>query len=457
MSGSLFLPGAGRTADGLTVRPEDFGARGDGVTNDTDAFNALSRYINRRGGGTVELTSGKTYIVGRQVRNAGRYFLTPMPIMRFERLRYPLRIVGKGARLLAEPGLKFGVFDEKSMRRASPAMPNYRPEGIAAPYDAMIWVSECLAPIAIDNVELDGNAERIVIGGSYGDTGHQLPSSGLVLTDNRSSETITGVNSHHHSLDGVIINGSEQRTGRGRFSRLVARFNGRQGVSLVGGRAYDFVDSEFSHTGRSRIFSAPGAGVDIETESKRVRDVTFRDCRFIANSGPGLLAEQGDSENINCIGCTFIGTTSWSAWPGKPRMQFLECVFVGALANPYASADATQATRFERCEFRDDPALAPGGRVFFNDPTGSGPIADLGGNGGKNVLFSRCNFNLTHKGRLPWSQQATYADNIMSQASKETGYPRGRYLGRNVINGRVDLNSSVISGEVIVNGRRVTL
>jgi len=42
-----------------------FGAKGDGVTNDTDAFASMSTAIRLRGGGTVELRK-TTYLVGRQ-------------------------------------------------------------------------------------------------------------------------------------------------------------------------------------------------------------------------------------------------------------------------------------------------------------------------------------------------------------------------------------------------------
>src|SRR4051794_24413046 len=62
------------------LRPEDFGARGDGVTNDTAAFNALAAAVNLRGGGLVELRR-TTYIVGLQPpRQPGPYAYNPVPV-----------------------------------------------------------------------------------------------------------------------------------------------------------------------------------------------------------------------------------------------------------------------------------------------------------------------------------------------------------------------------------------
>ena len=71
---AFLLPGSGFAQQAAVFRPEEFGARGDGATNDTDAFARLSADVNLRGGGTVILGRGKTYLVGRQVRNTGRYF-----------------------------------------------------------------------------------------------------------------------------------------------------------------------------------------------------------------------------------------------------------------------------------------------------------------------------------------------------------------------------------------------
>src|SRR3954468_14207018 len=72
------------------LRPEDFGARGDGVTNDTTAFAHLSAEVTRRGGGTIALGRGKTYIVGGQSRG-GPFGWSPEPIIELHELPRPVR------------------------------------------------------------------------------------------------------------------------------------------------------------------------------------------------------------------------------------------------------------------------------------------------------------------------------------------------------------------------------
>src|SRR4051812_4648922 len=54
--------------DGDELTPEMFGARGDGVTTDSDAFDRLTQEVSRRGGGTVAFRR-TTYLVGRQLRD----------------------------------------------------------------------------------------------------------------------------------------------------------------------------------------------------------------------------------------------------------------------------------------------------------------------------------------------------------------------------------------------------
>jgi hypothetical protein len=122
-------------------------------------------------------------------------------------------------------------------------------------------------------------------------------------------------------------------------------------------------------------------------------------------------------------------------------------MFVGAICNTFGSDNPALAAQFHGCEFRDDPRLSPNGKVYA-----AGPIADLSNY--KNVLFSRCSFNLTHAAVLPWSLNVIYSDCGFRQRSKVQAYPRGTFRGRNVIIGNVELAGSKNLGELIVNGTR---
>jgi hypothetical protein len=438
------------------LTPEMFGARGDGVTNDSAAFRLLAEAVNKAGGGTVALRR-TTYIVGRQrpaLKPDALYYFAPDDLLFFARCTRPVVVRGNGARLLCERGLRYGVFDSAGNPRKT-AMPYLGP-GVASPYLFMVQAERCSGGIEISDLELDGNLPGLSIGGQYGDTGWQIPANGIGLVNNSGPEIVRNVYSHHHPLDGLSIDGLDSAAPR-LPQRLVhglrSEYNGRQGVSIVGGRGYAFEACKFNHTGRSTISSAPGAGVDIEAEGgKKNRDFSFTDCEFVDNSGCGLVADTGDSEGARFTRCTFIGTTMWSAWPYKPRFRFFSCRFVGALVRAWGDDDPERAAQFTDCTFRDDPALSPTGKVYLATPKG-GPIADLSSS--KNVLFRRCTFALTGKGLLPWSWFAIYEDCRMSQRSLAEGYPKGKYRGTTILDGKVDLYGSTVEGVLIGNGKRI--
>jgi hypothetical protein len=454
-TGTCALPASGRAAAQVAaITPESFGARGDGVTDDTAAFAAMAAIVNARGGGEITLRRA-TYLIGRQHRQPGAPFaFEPEAIMEFLGCTRPLVISGNSAILRCRPGLRYGTFHPVTGRPTRNPMPYYKGE-LATPYRSMIRVERCSGPVTITDLELDGNSGRLLVGGQYGDVGWQIPAVGLQLVDNLGPETVRRIHSHHHALDGIIIDGLDRRNGASTFDEVVTEYNARQGCSIVGGRGYTFTRCRFNHTGRARIASAPGAGVDIEAEAgKHVGDLRFVGCEFADNVGAGLTADSGPSEGASFERCTFIGTTSWAAWPNKPRFRFVRCSFVGPIVHAFGDPDPQRACQFHDCAFRDDPALSPT-RQVYGGANPSRPIADLPGN--PNVLLNRCRFLLTHRSVLPWTTNVViFADCILSQRAPAQSYPRGTFVGRNVLTGNVDLYSARFRGEVMVNGRRVT-
>jgi hypothetical protein len=441
---------------GEQVTPERFGARGDGRTNDTAAFAAMAAFVNARGGGEIVLRP-VTYIVGLQVRGSDAtngYAFDGAPIMEFSGCRVPLVIRGNGARLRCAAGLRYGTFDPLTGAPTRHPMPYVRGGELATPYRAMIKAEGCRASVEISDLELDGNLAALRIGGKYGDTGWQIPATGIHLTNNRGAERLSRIRVHHHALDGILLDGIEGRAATTTLRSVRSEYNGRQGCSVVGGSGYEFVDCSFSNTGKGAIASAPGAGVDIEAEAgKHVAGLRFRNCKFSNNSGCGVVADSGPSEGATFEDCTFIGTTNWAAWPNKPRFRFARCTFVGPIVHAFGDPDPQRACQFHDCVFRDDPALSPTGQLYGGENP-SRPIADLPGN--RNVLFGHCRFLLTHQAVLPWTTNVViFADCTLSQRAPAQSYPRGTFVGRNVIDGNAGLYSARVRGELILNGRRV--
>ena len=102
-----------QAAGQLVFRPETFGARGDGVSNDTAAFARLAETVNANGGGRIELRR-TTYIVGGHQPGTGNRNPTlfdPQKVMNFYGCRKPLTISGNGARLRCASGMRYGVFE----------------------------------------------------------------------------------------------------------------------------------------------------------------------------------------------------------------------------------------------------------------------------------------------------------------------------------------------------------
>lgn len=398
-----YLP-AGTGAVATTVQSKlresvsvlDFGAMGNGVTNDTAAFAAAAAYINLIGGGTLVIPPG-TYLVGKQTFagvTGQNYAYQAVDVLKITGCTRPVVIDGRGAILKADPALKFGAFNPVTGNRHNPAgMPFTAGDYIGNAYNGMIQLVNNTGGVTVRNLELDGNIANLVLGGTWGDTGRQLSAHGIRAYGN-SSVMFENIYSHHHGCDGIMVGfpglTSNSEPTPHTFINVRAEYNGRQGLSIVGGIGFKAVNCKFSHTGRAVnaasgeiVASNPGAGVDLEAESAVIRRAAFDNCEFVNNYGSGMVADSGDTAEVTFSNCLFWGVTNYSIWPNKNKMAFSDCRIYGAWVGARRDVNALpgvpheNGVKFARCHFEDKPwttgavYLAGGGLFNTTDLSGT--------------------------------------------------------------------------------------
>ena len=385
------LPEKGHTMSLLiNVKDPIYGAQGDGITNDTQAFIAASAALSAQGGGTLYIPPG-VYIVGEQTfaGQAGLgYAYLGKDIIYIHDCDMPVVIQGEQAVLKAAPGLKFGSFDPVTGDSYEPAsMPFIDSDYAASTYRMIVVVNN--RQVVIRDLELDGQSDTIVLGGGWGDLGRQLNAYG-VYSFNSQNLRVENVHTHHHGLDGVMVlqvgTTAESPRTPATLINVRSEYNARQGLSWCGGNGLTAIDCQFNHTGRGGFFSSPAAGIDIEASEGVVRNGLFINCEIINNVGVGFLADTGDSADITLQRCTLIGSTNYPIWPRKPRIHFMDCTLSGQIVNTCGEQTPGdgQATRFTGCYLTD--------QITYNNQVHMYPgwyLLDLGG-GSLGVSLDHC-------------------------------------------------------------------
>ncbi len=382
----------------------NFGAFGDGLTNDECAFEAAASYFSNLPPNVnkiLEFPPG-TYIVGRQnpFNGFGLFGATVLCFNNINNLQLIGKLVGGDHPIIKFMDcMKYGAFD-------FPTQPDIRYLGCdAGPcalgpnnYNKIAYPGEMIHfngcnNIAIKNIELDGNLDNAIIGGGYTE-GIQQPYDGIFLNA-CSNIQIDNMNVHDFGHDGMVIyfmycpssaTFPPQYPPRMNCNISNSKFilNGRNGLTWGGGIGLNVSYSEFNLTGIGRIYSKPGAGIDIEFEQSNVDNAegTFTKCQIMYNKAFGIsnnAVQNGTSlfsYNYKFIDCTIIGSeTGYSVWPNARGFSFDRCAFSGQLVSCYNSTlsynnlNNTDNARFiNNCLFNEeytDPYIYPITRKSF--------------------------------------------------------------------------------------------
>ncbi len=350
---------------------KDFGAVGDGHTNDQAAFQKAADFFNQRaktpagtGRAVLHLPPG-TYLVGQP----GPATVPDMLALRGCR---NLSIVGADSattEIRYADGLYYGTFDPATHRPYEGPTAFFTANGYALHGGTTINLQHC-DNVEVANLRLNGNSPHLVVGGHWGDTGIQLPFDGIFV-DNSRRIRLRRLAVHHYGRDGVqvlnrlanSIDGPAQEGIVLENSRF--DYNGRQGLSITGANGLRATNCSFSHTGRvvipalnKPLYSNPGAGIDVEPEGGYVANVRLERCRLVDNAGQALVSDRYGSgppttKNIVVSNCLLWSVSNWSAWVRQTGFLFENCRIYGAFVT--GCALAKYATRFVGCTFEDRP------------------------------------------------------------------------------------------------------
>jgi hypothetical protein len=293
------------------VSVKDFGAVGDGVTDDYNAIKNAVAALQAAGSGTLFFPKG-TYFIN-QYRIDGGPSANGIVSFALQNLN-SVCISGYGAKLVMKGGWT---------RTA-----DYSSSGFTFSYSNNIGFNftNC-TNLVIEGLEIDGGASTIVkLATAEGD------SYGVVL-NGCTQVLLRDLNIHHYCTDGLRVDMSGPITAF-KVSRQIhasnCRFNNnaRQGMSIIHLRHATFTNCDFSFTGTTGTYGghSPQAGVDIEPNyahdnptaplnaagDDSTGDISFIGCRFKDNNGFEFVGSNRDTTQhpVQFFGCLFQNTNN---------------------------------------------------------------------------------------------------------------------------------------------------
>jgi hypothetical protein len=348
----------------------DFGARGDGRTNDHVAFKKAAAFIIKNGGNVRLLIPPGVYMVGKQFVNKGRENKLPVyqgdPLFDFQNIKNVSIEGTTGTRIIYKDAMFLGTFEPETgnkpydLAKYNPSAPhNENPSydyKLVATIGNFVNLVDC-ENISIKNIDANGNSDNYTFGGYWGLGGKPYEISncyGLYLYNIRNC-TFENLKLHDFAVDNICIGGaflnddtSKPLTNNIYLNKIDCYNSGRNNFSWVGGKNITVCNSTFNYAGIKKITTKPAYGMDIEPEGTQAKVLCsngyFYNNVYAYNAGlavtagtsldnPSRAEGYGYSYNHYFLKCVFIGKTNAAVHNFINRVTFDSCQFYGQFLN----------------------------------------------------------------------------------------------------------------------------
>ena len=265
----------------IATYAKNFGAKGDGVTDDTKSINDAIQFCKEKGGGTVLLGDGVYLVDGANGDFEYR---------------------GRNGAIIMESGVYLELSDNAVIKQTP------------TNYDSYVIVN-------FRNVVNSGIKGGKIVGDRYthsGSTGEWGYGVGVFSSQYVTIEDITieecwgdGLNlkKAHDDILGSV-SGKDAQNQNITIKNVTSTDNRRQGLSIESGLNIKVFDSEFNETNGTD----PQCGIDIEPagSSEWVDGVLISRCKIKDNQGAGILlyGGYGEVKNISVVECDLIDNLS---------------------------------------------------------------------------------------------------------------------------------------------------
>ncbi|MDO5655728.1 MAG: glycosyl hydrolase family 28-related protein [Flavobacteriaceae bacterium] len=302
-----------KTTSQKVINVKDFGAKGDGITNDYLSFKNAVEAINKQGGGKLEIPLGhyllNTYSTGKEDKSLVFQNCKQLEI---EGNNSIMELKGDFHRKVTRTGAKHKFSTDRSL--------------------VPLLIQNC-KDVRISNLVIDGNVDQMSRDASIVEAaGH------LVMIRESRNVVLYNLELHHAMSDGLVLGGNNIPSMEITIDRVISRNNGRQALTI--GYAQDVMikNSEFSYTGITEGnygHHAPAAGLDIEPnrEFQKVKNITFENCTFKNNMGSeAVINHISTTDGVVFKHCHFESSPDssrkWEIIVNAKNVNFHDCTFV---------------------------------------------------------------------------------------------------------------------------------